>query len=324
MVKLPQDWRPDPGQMALMPAVSGNAINGLGENEPRPPRVVYWAQDPSTIPHGDAQLWFYRRNDSPEMSAERGRRMEAAAAPLPALAPGAAPEDPAHLSARIKAEARRLGAEAVGIARIAPEWVFEGQTMPWRYAVVMGIAMDHAALDHAPGPEAGLEVMRQYTRGVRIARALAGWMRRQGHDAAAEHGPMTGSLTLLPAAIAAGLGELGKHGSLINRDLGASLRLSAVLCDSELIPDAPDDFGADGFCAHCRLCETHCPPGAILPEKQTVRGVRKWYVDFDRCLPFFNETAGCAICLAVCPFSRPGVGANLVEKLLARRARRGG
>jgi epoxyqueuosine reductase len=29
----------------------------------------------------------------------------------------------------------------------------------------------------------------------------------------------------------------------------------------------------------------------------------------------------CAICLAVCPFSRPGVGDNLVMKLATRRAR---
>jgi hypothetical protein len=29
----------------------------------------------------------------------------------------------------------------------------------------------------------------------------------------------------------------------------------------------------------------------------------------------------CAICLAVCPFSRPGVGDNLVMKLTAKRAR---
>ena len=52
-----------------------------------------------------------------------------------------------------------------------------------------------------------------------------------------------------------------------------------------------------------------------------VRGVEKWYVDFDRCLPFFNQTFGCAICIAACPWSRPGVGFNLAAKL-ARRAER--
>ena len=28
---------------------------------------------------------------------------------------------------------------------------------------------------------------------------------------------------------------------------------------------------------------------------------KKWYVDFDKCIPYFAETSGCAICIAVCP-----------------------
>ena len=52
-----------------------------------------------------------------------------------------------------------------------------------------------------------------------------------------------------------------------------------------------------------------------------VRGQQKWYIDFDKCIPFFNQTYGCAICIATCPWSRPGVGLNLASKL-ARRAQR--
>jgi len=61
--------------------------------------------------------------------------------------------------------------------------------------------------------------------------------------------------------------------------------------------------------------------GALSPGKQRVRGATKWYVDFDKCLPFFNQTNGCAICIAVCPWSHPGVGLNLAAKL-ARRSQR--
>jgi len=49
--------------------------------------------------------------------------------------------------------------------------------------------------------------------------------------------------------------------------------------------------------------------------------VKKWYVDFDRCLPFFNETAGCAICLAACPWSKPGVADKMLVKLARNAAR---
>ncbi len=321
MVTVPRNWSPDPEQMALWPEVSGNAINGLGETARRRPRHVYWAPDPAAIPHGKAQLWFYRRNAGPEFGRERALRQEEALRPLPPLAPDPAPGTPGDWSARVKAQARALGAEAVGIARIDPDWIYEGHEIAWRNVIVLGIAMDHAVMQAAPEPAAGFEVVRQYTRGVRVSKALAGWLRAQGHDAAPEHGPLAGAISLVPAALAAGLGELGKHGSIINRELGSCFRLAAVLTDLELETDAPDIFGADDFCTHCRICADHCPPDAILAEKQTVRGEVKWYVDFDRCLPFFNETAGCAICVTVCPFSRPGVGETLLAKL-ARRAQR--
>lgn len=324
MVTIPRNWTPAPAQMALMPDVSGNAINGLDEGTPRPPRVVYWATDPDTIPHGAVQRWFYSQNDTPDLVTQRAERMKIAAEPLPELAPSSEPGSPADWSHRIKAEATRLGAEAVGIARLDPAWLYDGARAKGRFVIVLGFAMDYATMHTAPEPTAGVEVVRQYTRGLRVSKALAGWLRRQGHDAVAEPGPMTGSLTLIPAALAAGFGELGKHGSIIHRKLGAMFRLAAVLTDLDLATDSPDAFGGDEFCTHCRICADNCPPDAIFRTRQTVRGVQKWYVDFDRCLPFFNETAGCAICLAVCPFSNPEKGPGLATKLAIRQARKTG
>jgi epoxyqueuosine reductase QueG len=69
------------------------------------------------------------------------------------------------------------------------------------------------------------------------------------------------------------------------------------------------------------VCSNACPPDAILPEKVPVRGVTKWYVDFDKCIPFFNERFGCGICIAVCPWSIPGRGPRIIEQL-SRRAER--
>ena len=45
-------------------------------------------------------------------------------------------------------------------------------------------------------------------------------------------------------------------------------------------------------------------------------------MDFDKCLPYFNESQGCAVCLSVCPWNRPGVADSLVLKLASRRAAR--
>jgi ferredoxin len=322
MVRRVTGWVPDPEQMRLMPPVSGNAINGLGERVRRRARHVYWAADPATIPHGDVQRWFYRRNDHPAINSERMRRQAAQARPAAPVAPARPERSPEDWTAAVKAAARRAGADAVGIARLDPDWLFEGRRVPQRFIIVLGIAMDHAELDTAPDLPAAIEVMRQYTRGVTVARDLCDWLAGMGVAAVPETGPMANDVNLIPAALAAGLGELGRHGSVINRALGASFRLASVLTDLDLIPDAPDDFGADDFCTHCRLCTDACPPDAIHATRQWVRGVQKWYVDFDRCLPYFNETAGCGICLAVCPFSNPATGPGLVEKLERRRARR--
>ena len=58
-------YTPKPEQVALMPEVSGNSINGLGEKNFRQPTHVYW-HDPETLHHGEMQKWFYTQNMDPE------------------------------------------------------------------------------------------------------------------------------------------------------------------------------------------------------------------------------------------------------------------
>jgi epoxyqueuosine reductase QueG len=127
---------------------------------------------------------------------------------------------------------------------------------------------------------------------------------------------------MVPAAIEAGFGELGKHGSIINRRLGSSFRLAAVLTDAPLEPTPADSFGVDEFCAGCRVCTDACPPDAIAPEKRLVRGATKWAVDFDRCLPYFAVSYGCGICIAVCPWSTPGTAPRLAANMERKQRRR--
>jgi Pyruvate/2-oxoacid:ferredoxin oxidoreductase delta subunit len=308
--------------MALEPDVSGNEINGLGETTPRRPRMVYWAPDPDTIPHGEMQRWFYSvRPDHPALSAARADRQQVLDTPIPDLAPDPVHRSPEDWSAALERFVAENTCEMTGVAEMRDEWVFEGHEIPQSRVIVLGVQHDYDAISQAPAPEAGGEVIRQYGRAASAAKTIAGWLHRQGWAAEPVTGPMTGALALIPPALACGFGELGKHGSIINPQLGASFRLSAVLTDAPFAPTPPRDHGIDAFCAACRVCEDACPPMAIAADKQIVRGVEKWYVDFDRCLPFFNETHGCAICIAVCPWSRPGVGLNLAEKL-ARRAGR--
>ncbi len=314
-------WTPSAEQMGHWPAMSGNAINGVGETVHRRPSPVYW-HPPDSIPHGPLQTWFYQRTGTADaaLMAARADRQRAIDQPLVPVAEAAEERSAATWTAEVKRMAAECGADDVGIAAMKADYVFEGHEVPTqRWMIVIAVAQSYDALKTAPSPQALVEITRQYARGTRTAKSLANGLRRQGHDAFPYGGPMAGSFLLIPAAIEAGLGELGKHGSMIHPRFGANFRLACVLTDLPLAADTRRDFGADDFCTNCRICTDACPPDAIKHEKTLVRGEERWYVDFDKCLPYFNEAMSCALCLAVCPFSRPEIGPGLVEKLARRR-----
>ena len=314
-------WQPSEEQMLQWPSVSGNRINGVGESATRRPSPIYW-HAPDATPHGPLQKWFYARTSVAGQAIVDARQERQAAldTPLAPLAPQASNRAAEDWTAAMKKAAFDAGAADVGIAAMRAEYVFEGFTPPTqRWMVLLAVAQDYDAMSGAPSVDSLVEITRQYAHGIRVAKAVASWLRGEGHDAVPYGGPMAGAFVLIPAAIEAGLGELGKHGSMIHRSLGSNFRLACVLTDAPLVADAPEPFGADDFCTRCQICSDACPPAAIVPDKQLVRGEQRWYVDFDKCLPYFNENLSCAICLVVCPFSRPTMGPRLAEKMAARR-----
>lgn len=308
--------------MAVFPDLSGNEVNGLGEETPRRARMVYWAPNPPDIPHGELQMYFYGQSAKvSEFSVARAARQEILDAPLADVSSEVVQKSPEEWSNALSAFIESETCELTGVAEIRDDWIMEGHEIDKSRVIMLGVVHEFGEISQAPDPAAGLEVMAQYTRAAAAAKTVANWLREQGWEAEPITGPMSGALLMIPAALAAGFGELGKHGSIINPQYGSSFRLSAVLTNAPFAPTPPVEAGIDGFCASCKICEDACPPEAIFDEKQMVRGESKWYVNFDKCLPFFNQTHGCAICIAVCPWSRPGVGPNLAAKL-ARRAER--
>lgn len=175
---------------------------------------------------------------------------------------------------------------------------------------------------YTPSQRSNREIMDAYRRVNRVAIRLAAYIRSLGYPAQASANLAPGSsaeVLHISIAIAAGLGQLGKHGSLITVEFGSNVRLATVLTDLPLGIDPPRDIAVDDLCHNCRICETNCPPHAIFSEKQLVRGEKKWYVDFDKCAPYFAETRGCGICIEVCPWSEKGRGIGLTKTLLGRR-----
>lgn len=94
---------------------------------------------------------------------------------------------------------------------------------------------------------------------ARALHALTNWIRSQGYHADAYPGPSADALLLIPPAIASGLGELGKHGSLISRQFGSGVRLAGVTTDMPLVPTSPVHFGADDSALLVSFARMHAP-----------------------------------------------------------------
>jgi epoxyqueuosine reductase len=313
---------PNSEMVVRLPTVTGNTINGLGETEQRRPKLVFWAPNPDDIAFGEVQKWFYMcQPDSPEMATERAKRQVVLDAALPDLNPLALEQSPSAWTSSLDQFVDAGDCEMVGATEMKQEWVFEGQETTFKTVIMVGVHHEYEELKHAPEFRAGIEVVRQYGRAAAAAKKITAWLMDQGWDAEAVTGPMAGKLVMIPPALECGFGELGKHGSLINPEFGSSFRLSAVLTNAPFASTKKRDFGIDEFCSKCRICEDACPPIAIEPDKKTVRGDERWYVDFDKCIPYFAENSGCAICIVECPWSRPGVGIDLAQKLARRSAR---
>lgn len=309
----------------LKSLISGNVLNRRGEAEHRRPFPIYW-QDPEDMPHGRLMLWYFQLPSSDIMAGARKRLHDSLDEPLAPKAPTAQQDTPQRWTEMVKEAALGLGAGDVGITQLRREWVYEGHEVNpgYRSIILLVVPMDFEKLRQAPGDVARCEVADQYANGTRLAIALASWIRARGWEAEGHCGYAAGHVLLPPHAIEAGLGELGKHGSMIHREFGSMFRLAAVMTDLPLEADAPAPFGADDFCLNCQVCTRKCPPGAISVGKQLVNGDNKWYVDFDKCIPYFQEHAACGICLAVCPWSVPGRAPRLAERAALRAAQRAG
>ncbi len=128
------------------------------------------------------------------------------------------------------------------------------------------------------------------------------------------HRVFTDSAPVLEKALArnAGLGWIGKHTNLIDRDAGSYFFLGEIYLDFEL----PADARSTAHCGTCSACMPACPTGAI---------VAPYRLDARRCISYLtieltgsipvehrraigNRIYGCDDCQLVCPwnkFARP-------------------
>lgn len=246
----------------------------------------------------------------------------------------------------IQREAERLGFAAFGVAALGPSQTFD-RFQKWLnagYAAGMDYLKRQTELRSNPGkiatetrsiivvaaryPAAGpLAPFSNYTRGRDYHGVLRAKLKKLACSLQAECPlPLRVRVCVDSApvlerewAVRAGLGWIGRQGSLVNRQWGTTLFLGELLVNLELASTVPAP--AANNCGDCRKCVEACPTGAIQADG---------LVDARRCIaylsiehqgeipealqPLMGDTLfGCDRCTAVCPYNPEGKAAILPE-----------
>ena len=245
---------------------------------------------------------------------------------------------PEENSRILKKAARFYGAALVGISPVHPHVVYSHEYNPVEKshyplelpagcdrAVVVAVEMDYETSRHSPNAVAGASTGLGYSMQAVTANLLAAFIRHLGYTAV----PSGNDTALsIPLAIAAGLGEMGRMGLLITEKYGPRVRLAKVFTDMPLAVDSVRRFGVEQFCRTCRKCARFCPSGAITDGDQTDQGpslsnhsgIRKWYIDPEKCFRFWVKNwIDCNNCVMCCPFNKPPGSLHDLTRAVIRR-----
>ena len=256
----------------------------------------------------------------------------------------AARPDPVTLALRFKALARSHGFQRCGISGIElgadeshlRDWLARGLygTMDWmaRHGgkrtrpaeLVPGtVRVLSVGLDYGQDEAAAWDNLRdgerayvaRYALGRDYHKLMRGRLQKLADAIAAEIGPFghrvfVDSAPVLERALArnAGLGWIGKHTCLIDRDGGSWFFLGEIYVDLPLPVDEP----ASAHCGTCTRCIDICPTRAI---------VAPYRLDARRCIAYLtiehegpipqelrpaigNRIFGCDDCQLVCPWNK--------------------
>ncbi|WP_224814663.1 reductive dehalogenase domain-containing protein [Hasllibacter sp. MH4015] len=236
--------------------------------------------------------------------------------------------DPGVEAAEVKAIAKIFGADLVGITDFDARWHYADRPdvrvmepvandLPdgLSRVIVMGHAMDADLVETYPSALAGAATGREYSHEAAIVMQVAAYIRNLGYRAVAS---MNDTALVIPYAIKAGLGEYGRNQMVLTPDFGPRVRFSKIFTDMPLAVDAPRALGLNDYCDACDVCAVACPVKALpfgppdfgeevtKGSPSTQRGVRKWSSDAEACFGYWAKLkSDCAICMRVCPFTRP-------------------
>ena len=264
---------------------------------------------------------------------------------MPAAGPTAPLPDPVALAGRVRTLAREFGFQRCGIAGIElgdderhlRDWLAEGLygSMTWMaqhgdkrsrpQALIPGtlrvisVGLDYGRNDGDDAWDTLGDGQRAYVARYALGRDYHKLMRNRLQKLAerlqAEIGPFghrvfVDSAPVLERALArnAGLGWIGKHTCLIDRDGGSWFFLGEIYVDLPLPIDAP----ASAHCGTCVRCIDVCPTQAITaPYRLDARRCISYLtIEHEGAIPedlrpaIGNRIFGCDDCQLVCPWNK--------------------
>jgi epoxyqueuosine reductase len=253
--------------------------------------------------------------------------------------------DLALLVADIKAWGRELGFQRIGIADIELSeaeahllsWLNHGRHGAMHYMESHGtrrsrpqdlqpgtLRVISARLDYLPGQVADTAVVlrnpslgfiSRYALGRDYHKVMRGRLQKLAERIEARAGrfqyrAFSDSAPVLEKALAekAGLGWIGKHTNLIDKQTGSWFFLGELYTDLPLPVDKP----AENHCGTCRACIDICPTQAIVApyELDARRCISYLTIELRGAIPeelrplIGNRIYGCDDCQLVCPWNR--------------------
>jgi len=228
---------------------------------------------------------------------------------------------PEENTVNIKNMIRYLGADLCGVCELDQSFIYShvgrgpepygsAIRLNHRYAVVFALEMDQKMIAAAPQSPVIVETAKKYVEAAKISIIAARQIRKMGYPARAHIAGSNYQAMLPPLAWKAGLGELGRFGMLLTWKFGARIRLGMVTTELPLVTDHPLVLGIQDFCEVCKKCADNCPSKAIPQGGKTEEnGVMKWVLNRENCYRYWrNVGTDCAVCISVCPFSKPDFG----------------
>jgi epoxyqueuosine reductase len=218
--------------------------------------------------------------------------------------------DPEAITAEVRAEARRLGINAVGFAPFDPKYVFTGAdrglftggaTLETGTVVVCILEEPREITADQPFVKNTRKALNVFHELAMRASSLAEFMQSKGFRALPLPTPFSDPLFVIQYAVQAGLGQLGLNGLLLTPHAGPRVRLTAIVTNAQLVHGRPVDYGVPAICDQCQVCVRRCPSNAITSKRRYHRGVLKAQVRSDRCLPTVQQAGACGLCVRTCP-----------------------